>query len=115
MTLLLAPFWTFGKEKSKDQAETEKDEWIVPELPICYFLSATDLRFISRPCETWSDTSSEELIILPLNNEDSFYLSDELQQKNDFVDDDEFINHLNQLGILNRLDIEGNQVCGTRH
>ena len=40
MTLLLAPFWAFGKEKSTDQAETEKGEQEAPEwkLPICYVL-----------------------------------------------------------------------------
>ncbi len=117
MTLLLAPFWTFGKEKSKDQAKIEKDEQKAPELqlPICYFASEVVPEswptFVKERCRIVLNTLSGELIFLPYNDEDPFY-PDELQQKNNAIGDDEFINHLDQLGILNRAGAAGVQICG---
>ena len=109
MTLLLAPFWAFGKEKSTDQAETDtetnKGVWEVPEFqfPRCYFFmdEVGSIFWIATEgsCENVISISSEGSTVLPLD------------QKSD----DEFINHLDQLGILNRLGAEGGHLCGTRH
>ena len=113
MTLLLAPFWTFGKEKSKDQAETEKDEQKVPELqlPTCYFeveVEPESWTYIAeRPCANFHPV---EITILPLSYYESLF-SDELQQQNDVIGDEEFINHLNQLGILKRMDSSTSALC----
>ncbi len=101
MTLLLAPFWAFGKEKSTDQAETEKGEQEAPEwkLPICYVLDRDNQivpMVVLREGQCWGNLFIPEgSNILPLNKKD----------------DDAFVNHLNQLGILNRSKIESVETC----
>ena len=118
MTLFLAPFWTFGKEKSEDQAEIDKGEEKVPGWgteTLVIEVVGGEVKFLSpltkEEYRLALDPSSGELVVLPLNDEDSFYLPDELEQNNNAIDDDEFINYLNRLGVLNKAKIDINQPC----
>ena len=112
MTLFLAPFWAFGKEKAKDQVETDEGKWEVPEhqLPICYFLGEVDpsTQVVHNSCGVLHVTA------LPFDHQGPFYLPGESQKKGNLIDD-ELIKELNRLGILNKAGVEGGDLCGTRH
>ena len=99
MTLLLTPFWTFGKEKSKDNAEKDK-------LPFqtCQYLILIHPEFFSftkKPCDYFDN----EMI--------PFEMIEQYSWPNDNANN-MFINYLQEIGVLSHGKILGNDLCN-RH
>ena len=116
ITLLLPSFWTFGKEKSKDEVEKEKNETKIDYTFLSFLLNEKNSEEFHIPtpeeCNSLKELPTGGFILLPpeeINPLCHFLNKD--NQSNNAIDNMFLINQLNQLGILERMETSENALC----